>query len=116
MLSDQAYKNLNEELLRKTGKPIDSMDIKDPLYIELLLTDFSEPESTEKLPQFVDLFLYKLALSQGDAVHGLEKITDYLKVTSSFFDLFEKVNSASQHLCASEKSRLNVVKDLHHKL
>ena len=90
MLSEAAYQSLNEAMLRKTGKPIDSLDVKDPFYIELLLTDFDEPEHTKKNPQFVDLYLYKQALAQGDGIYGLEKISDYLSLTSSFFNLFEK--------------------------
>ncbi|MEM9821364.1 MAG: TraB/GumN family protein, partial [Bacteroidota bacterium] len=91
-LSDTAYSNLNQVVLQKTGKPIDSMDIKDPFYIELLLSDFDEPEHTQKYPQFVDLYLYKQAMGVGNTVFGLEKISDYLSVTSSFFKLFEKGN------------------------
>jgi len=36
------------------------------------------------------LYLYKQALAQGDGIYGLEKISDYLSLTSSFFNLFEK--------------------------
>ncbi|MEM8906958.1 MAG: TraB/GumN family protein [Bacteroidota bacterium] len=38
-LSESAYRDLNRELLLKTGKSLDSMDIKDPLYIEITQED-----------------------------------------------------------------------------
>lgn len=95
-MSDRAYRELNEEILKKTGKPIDSLDVKDPFYLETLLSDFSEPEHTKKKAQFVDLYLCKQAWGQGKSIHGLEKMSDYLKVTSSFFDVFEKDNYQSQ--------------------
>ena len=81
MLDPAAYANVNQAVKEKTGRSIDALDIKDPLIIELLLSEFSEPDSTEKNDIFLDLYLYKLAVQAAKPVYGLERATDYQNVT-----------------------------------
>lgn len=89
-LSAKAYKRLNQAVIKKTGKPIDSLENQDPSFIEHLLMDFDEPEYTKKKGQIVDLYLYKQAWLMGKPIHGLEELKDYNNVEDKFFQTFEK--------------------------
>lgn len=89
-LSKQAYERLNQAILRKTGKPIDSLDNQDPSFVQYLLMDFDEPKTTTKNTQIVDLYLYRQSWLMGKKIFGLEELKDYNNVTNQFFKLFEK--------------------------
>ena len=89
MLSPQGYKRLNDAVIKKTGKPIDSLENKSPTYIQELLMDAQEPKYTVKKGQPVDLYLMKRATEQGHPTHGLEVMDDYSGMNTSFFKLFE---------------------------
>jgi len=89
-LSAKAYERLNQAVIKKTGKPIDSLENQDPSFIEHLLMDFDEPEYTKKNGQIVDLYLYKQAWLMGKPIHGLEELKDYDNVADKFFQTFEK--------------------------
>ncbi|MCH2083727.1 MAG: TraB/GumN family protein [Saprospiraceae bacterium] len=102
MLDPAAYANVNQAVKEKTGSSIDALDIKDPLIIELLLSEFSEPDSTEKNDIFLDLYLYKLAVEAAKPVYGLERATDYQNVTRSFFNQFTKSSDATKTLQTDE--------------
>lgn len=89
-LSPSAYESLNESMIKKTGKPLDSLDNQNPLLVELMLSDFDEPENTKKKPQVLDLYLANLSRKQGKKIYGLEKLNQYENLTRSYFNLFEK--------------------------
>ena len=105
MLSPEAYDRLNEIVIKKEGKPIDSLVNKNPFIIELMLSDFDEPENTKKRKQPVDLFFYKLFKVQEKSVFGLEKMKDYQNLTRSFFQMFEKNNYPDDHEPTEEETR-----------
>ena len=85
LLSDEAYERLDQVIIEKTGNPLDSMDVKDPSWIEMMLSDYDEPEYTVKRKTMVDLYLFDLAYRQGKATYGLEHFKDYAGMTTSFF-------------------------------
>lgn len=89
-LSPEAYKRLEEEFFKKTGSPLDSVAFEDPMMIEMMLTDFDEPDNTEKQGTVVDLYLFKAAYYAGKSMYGLEDFKDYDNVTRTFFKMFEK--------------------------
>ncbi|MCI5080551.1 MAG: TraB/GumN family protein [Saprospiraceae bacterium] len=88
MLDPVAYAKVDEAVRAKTGSPIDSLDVKNPMFIEMLLNEIEEPEGTDKNFIFLDLYLHKLAMESGKQIFGLEKIKDYRNVTRSFFNQF----------------------------
>ena len=90
MLSEEAYQRLDELVQKKEGKPIDSLDIQDPFWIEIMLSDFDEPENTDKRDSPVDLYFYKLFHLNNKATFGLEQMRDYQNLTYSFYQMFEK--------------------------
>ena len=92
MLSPEAYNRLNKKMIKQTGKSLDEMDNKNPEFVQDLLMDWEEPDYTVKKDQVVDLYLMKRATEQGHSNYGLEKMEDYLGVTQSYFELFEKEN------------------------
>ncbi len=90
ILSEEAYERLNQLVIDKKGIPIDSLDVKDPSWIELMLSDFEEPGDTEKRSTVVDLYLFNLAYDLGKSTYGLEQFKDYVNLTNVFFNSFEK--------------------------
>ncbi|MEM9887134.1 MAG: TraB/GumN family protein [Bacteroidota bacterium] len=89
-LSVDAYERLNQAVIEKTGKPIEELENQDPSFIELLLTNFDEPDYTEKNDQMLDLYFYKQAWAMEKPIYGLEEFKDYENVTKQFFGLFEE--------------------------
>ena len=89
-LSPEAYDRLNKKIKEETGESIEEMENKDPMFLEGLITDWDEPAYTVKKEQVVDMYLMKRAVEQGHANFGLEKLDDYIGMTFSYFDRFEK--------------------------
>ncbi|MEM0994381.1 MAG: TraB/GumN family protein [Bacteroidota bacterium] len=94
-LSAAAYERLNQAVIEKTGKPIDELENQDPSFIELLLTNFDEPDYTEKNDQMLDLYFYKQAWAMGKPIYGLEEFKDYENVTKQFLGLFEEETTST---------------------
>ncbi len=47
LLSEEEYRRVDALVQKQLGQPIDSMDVKDPMLLKMLLSDFEEPEETE---------------------------------------------------------------------
>jgi|GEM_PF-6323350 len=85
LLSEEEYRRVDALVQKQLGQPIDSMDIKDPMLLEMLLSDFEEPEETDKNLHFLDLHLFDIAFRQNKELIGLERIEDYDNLNRSFF-------------------------------
>jgi len=111
-LSEDAYERLNQAILKKTGKPIDSLENQDPSFVQYLLMDFDEPETTNKNNQIVDLYLYKQSWLMGKPIYGLEELKDYDNVTNQFFNMFEKDNYGDVNTEDIEKIKLQQYEEM----
>ncbi len=111
-LSEDAYERLNQAILKKTGKPIDSLENQDPSFVQYLLMDFDEPETTTKNSQIVDLYLYKQSWLMGKSIYGLEELKDYDNVTNQFFNMFEKDTYGEMETEDIEKIKLQQYEEM----
>ncbi len=87
-LSKKGYERLIQALKSK-GINMDSLESKNSNLIEGWLTERAEDKKEEDRDLFLDLYLTRLAYTEGKSIHGLERLEDYEDLNDSFFQQFE---------------------------
>ena len=87
-LSKKGYERLLKALKSK-GIDIDSMESKNTALVYNWLTDQEETLKGDNKDLLLDLYLTRLAYTQGKSIHGLERLEDYRDLNDSFFQQFE---------------------------
>jgi uncharacterized protein YbaP (TraB family) len=87
-LSKTAYNRLLLALKNK-GINLDSMETKNSSMVQDWLTDSEEEKQADSKDLFLDLYLTRMAYTQGKSLVGLERIDDYEDLNDSFFKQFE---------------------------
>jgi uncharacterized protein YbaP (TraB family) len=87
-LSKTAYNRLLLALKSK-GINLDSMESKNPNMVQGWLSERDEEKQDDSKDLFLDLYLTRMAYTQGKSLVGLEKIDEYEDLNDSFFKQFE---------------------------
>ncbi|MEM6966974.1 MAG: TraB/GumN family protein, partial [Bacteroidota bacterium] len=89
MMSSKAYERLKNQLRNREGIYLDSIQSKNPFYVESLFDRSPESKPDDK-DLFVDLYLYRMARRSGKLTYGLEKVQDHKRMNELFFTRFEE--------------------------
>jgi uncharacterized protein YbaP (TraB family) len=87
-LSKTAYNRLLLALKSK-GINLDSMESKNSNMVQGWLSDRDEEKQDDSKDLFLDLYLTRLAYTQGKSLVGLEQLDEYEDLNDSFFKQFE---------------------------
>ena len=78
-LSKKGYERLIQALKSK-GINMDSLESKNSNLIEGWLTERDEDKKEEDRDLFLDLYLTRIAYTEGKSIHGLERLEDFVRV------------------------------------
>jgi uncharacterized protein YbaP (TraB family) len=88
-LSKTGYERLLKAL-RLKGINLDSLESKNTTLVHDWLTEREDTDDKDDSKDlFLDLYLTRLAYTQGKTLHGLERMEDYQDLNDSYFQQFE---------------------------